>query len=163
MFIHSSILRQYKTWNHGVAPFTSTDIAVLKACKEPELLLYSWNNDPRTYAMDKPEVQNLRLGIYDWIHRSHMASMFVLFSLLYNVPLVMYKGHQGEPSEETYASQVFNAIACIMGQIQEYPFTQLTTNDPQVIQKSGENPDRKFYFFYGHLKRLYFLYLRKFS
>jgi hypothetical protein len=135
--------REYKTWNGGDPPFTVTDIDVLKTCQEPELLLYTWNHDPRTYAVDKPEVQMHRLGIYDWIHRSHMATMFAFFSVLFNYPLIMNEGHQGEPSEETFLPQIFIAISCIMGQIAEYPFTQLTVNDPAEIAKSGENPDCK--------------------
>ncbi len=116
---------------------------MLKSCQEPELLLYTWNNDPRTYAVDKPEVRMHRLGIYDWIHRSHMATMFAFFSVLFNYPLIMNAGHQGEPSEETFLPQIFIAISCIMGQIAEYPFTQLEVNDPVEIAKSGENPDSR--------------------
>ena len=115
----------YKLFNGGKAPFTDDDISVFKSVKEPELLLYTWNHDPRTYAMDSPQLRRHRLGIYDWIPRLHMSVTGTLQVLAFDITLAVGGGNTGNPGKLTYIPQVFNAIVGIMGRIAGYPFTQV--------------------------------------
>ncbi|RKO96420.1 hypothetical protein CAUPRSCDRAFT_11888, partial [Caulochytrium protostelioides] len=60
---------QYNLW-HDQPPFTAADAAVFKELKRPTLMLYDWNNDPRTFVPESDTATRThRLGLYDWILR----------------------------------------------------------------------------------------------
>ena len=133
----------YKMFNGNKAPFTDADIKVFKKVTQPELFLYTWNHDHSTYAMDSPQLQHHRLGIYDWIPRLHMTVTNTLQILAFDITMAIGGGSAGSPGALTIAPQVFSAIVGIMGRIAGYPFTQLESDDPELVKTSMMNPDRK--------------------
>jgi hypothetical protein len=134
----------YKLFNHNKRPFNAKDIAVISKVQDPELLLYTWNHDPMTYAMDSPQLQRHRLGMYAWIPTMTMTLLGTIQTLAFDINIYRSGGSISNPGVGTRFTQAFSAIASILGRIQGYPFTQLETNDPDVIMKSKLNPDQRF-------------------
>ena len=116
---------QYALYN-GHGPFTATDIQVLKSAPNLELLLYTWNNDPRTYAMNDDALREHRLGIYDWMPKCHFVVVWIVKNTLYDLTLLVDpKGSLGAPGKHTYIPQVLDSLFEMIGPISQYPFTQV--------------------------------------
>jgi hypothetical protein len=95
--------------------------------------------------MGNPDLQNHRLGIYDWMQKCHMVVVWSLMNLLLDVTLLMEEESSlGTPGKLTYIPQVVNSVFEMIAPIAQYPFTQLDTNDPQVMKESLENPDSRY-------------------
>jgi hypothetical protein len=134
-----TITRQYAIFYKGQGPFTSVDIEVLESAKNPELLLYTWNNDPRTSAVGNKALQDHRLGIYDWVQKCHVVVVWSLMNGLYDLALVAEdilnakfpqrkkkETSIGSPSGLTYVPQIMNSLFEMIGPIAQYPFTQVS-------------------------------------
>ena len=122
--IYATLL--YKNYNHYQPPFTALDIEVLETVNQPEQILFTWNHDPRTSAVDNEELQNHRLGLYDWIPRCHSTAVTAIMKFQYDIiALSDSETSVGSPSPVTYFSQIFNGVFELLGPISEYPFTQV--------------------------------------
>jgi hypothetical protein len=169
----------YGAWQYGLyhnwkGPFTRTDIEVLNSAPNPELLLYTWNHDPRTYAMDDKAKQEHRLGIYDWMQKCHVVVVWSLMNGLYDLALVAedflaaanpnhVASTVGNPGKLTYIPQVANSLFEMIGPIAQYPFTQLETDDPKEIYESIENPDSRYLgFWFSWVMELFVKAIRPF-
>jgi hypothetical protein len=134
----------YKLYNENYAPYTSTDIEVLQTVREPELILYTWGNDPRTSDKDDNVTHVHRLGIYDWIPKMHQLALSTLTSLAIDLPTALWIEDNTKAHRSTQLTQSFNVFVNIMIRAGYYPFTQLDTNDPEKIAHSKRFPDKRF-------------------
>jgi hypothetical protein len=86
-------------------------------------------------------VAELRLGIYDWIPRSHIVAMTTFFDVWFDTSLFFGSGQVGSPGPEVILPQLFGAFGSFMEQIYEYPFTQLTNASEAEVSYSKYHPD----------------------
>ena len=129
----------------GTRAFNSADIHVLETVKDPELILYTWNHDPRTYAVGDEELQNHRLGLFDWIPRTHNSVMFAVMEGLNIASYIAAEDLDCTISTgDSIIAQFLSTLSSGMGQIAEYPFTQLSTNDTETVAYSLNHPDSRF-------------------
>ena len=116
----------YKLYNGNYAPYTSIDVDVLRTNHDPELILYTWGHDPRTSDVNDNITHVHRLGMHDWIPRTHWCTVTSLTTILYDVPMSMTdKPDVRNPGSQTYPSQIFNTIVGVMGRVGYYPFSQV--------------------------------------
>lgn len=116
---------QYKIYNHGRPPFSDTDIAVLKTSKSPELLLYTWNRDPRTMSNDQ-KVKDHRLNIYDTIPRCMNIIVWLVMKVPYNmIMLTDPTATVASPPPSTHAIQAIGGVLELLGPISAYPINQV--------------------------------------
>jgi hypothetical protein len=151
---------RYRRYNDK-APFTAVDIEVLDSVKNPEIFLYTWNSDPRTYAMDSPALQDHRLGIYDWMQRCQSFAVWSVMNFAYDAALLVedglnnnrFKRKNGDswkmsslqdPGDWTNIPQQMISLFQMVGPIGAYPITQLETTDAKILQNSLDNPDPRF-------------------
>ena len=147
---------QYRIFNKK-APFDATDIEVLNSVSNPELFLYTWNKDPRTYAMDQPELREHRLGIYDWIQRCLNMMVWSLMNGAYDLALLVEDRRNDQrlskglkissmenPGELTNGPQMLISLFQMVGPIGAYPINQLETTDATILQNSLDNPDSRY-------------------
>lgn len=134
----------YKLYNENYAPYTSTDIEVLQTVRDPELILYTWGNDPRTSDKGDNVTHVHRLGIYDWIPKMHQLALSTFTSLAIDLPTALWVDDVTEPHKATQLANSFNVFVNIMIRAGYYPFTQLDTNDPEKIAHSKKYPDKRF-------------------
>lgn len=139
------------------APFSAMDIEVLNSVSNPEIFLHTWNNDPRTYAMDKPELREHRLGIYDWMQRCLSVVVWGIMNGAYDLALLVEDRRNDEriqmglpissmenPGSLTNTPQQMISLFQMVGPIGAYPITQLETTDPTTLQNSLNNPDSRY-------------------
>lgn len=163
----------YRAYNKK-APFTSVDIDVLNSASNAELLLYTWNHDPRTYAMDNQELQDHRLGIYDWMQRCTQLATWVIMNGYYGIALLRednknYKDQRtkkglssvNSPGSLTNNPQVLQSLFQMVGAIAAYPINQLEKIDASEMEYSLSHPDGMFFgFWYTWVIELYVRMLR---
>jgi hypothetical protein len=133
----------YKLYNDNLPPYTSIDVDVLRTNTEPELILYTWGHDPRTSDTNDNVTHTHRLGMHDWIPRTHWATVTSLTTILYDVSMAAYKMDVRNPGPYTHLPQMFGTLAGVMGRVGYYPFTQLNTSEPERVKNSKRNPDGK--------------------
>ncbi len=134
----------YKLYNENYPPYTSTDIEVLQSNSEPELILYTWGNDPRTSDKGDNITHAHRLGIYDWIPKMHQLALSTFTSLAINLPTAMLSENLTNNHPAVLKAQSFTVLVNIMTRAGYYPFTQLDTNDSDKIAHSKRYPDKRF-------------------
>lgn len=128
----------------------------------PEVFLYTWNSDPRTYALDNPALQDHRLGIYDWMQRCQSFAVWSVMNFAYDAALGWEdyqnddrykKRNEGEswkmsslqdPGPWTSYPQQMISLFQMVGPIGSYPINQLETTDAAILQDSLNNPDSRF-------------------
>ena len=76
----------------------------------------------------------------DWIPTTHKQVIYVLSAFLQD-QAVWFGGKDILNVKSNNGIKAFTSITTVMSQIAEYPFTQLSTNDPQVVYNSLHNPD----------------------
>ena len=115
----------YKLYNENYAPYTSTDIEVLRSNTEPELILYTWGHDPRTNDVNDTVSHIHRLGIYDWIPKMHQLVLSTFTSLSIDIPTYLFAEDPRNPPQIVTKAQSFNVLVGIMQRAGYYPFTQV--------------------------------------
>jgi hypothetical protein len=133
----------YKLYNDNLPPYTSIDVDVLRTNTEPELILYTWGHDARTSDSDDNVTHTHRLGMHDWIPRTHWAAVTSLTTTLYDVSMAAHESDVRNPGPYTHLPQMFGTLAGVMGRVGYYPFTQLNSSDPEKVKNSKRNPDGK--------------------
>lgn len=159
---------RYSVYNNK-APFTAVDIEVLNSTSNPELLLFTWNNDSRTFAMDNKELQDHRLGIYDWMQRCTNLVTWTIMNGAYGITLLAedvlnYKlkrvgnsiSSVNSPGKLTDNPQLLLSLFQMVGAIAAYPINQLEKVDPSEMNYSLSHPDGMFFgFWYSWIIELY--------
>jgi hypothetical protein len=156
-------------------PFTAVDIQVLNSASNAELLLYTWNHDSRTFAMDNQELQDHRLGIYDWMQRCTQIATWVLMNGCYGIALLRedklnYMDEKrtkhsissvNNPGSLTNTPQLMQSLFQMVGAIAAYPINQLEKIDATEMEYSLSHPDGMFFgFWYTWVVELYVRMLR---
>jgi hypothetical protein len=164
----------YRLYNKK-GPFSAVDIEVLNSASNAELLLYTWNHDPRTFAMDNQELQDHRLGIYDWMQRCTQLATWVLMNGCYGVALLREDrlnyidkkrtketmSSVNNPGSLTNTPQVMQSLFQMVGAIAAYPINQLEKIDLKEMKYSLSHPDGMFFgFWYTWVIELYVRMLR---
>jgi hypothetical protein len=148
---------QYLLFNQN-APFTAVDVEVLSGSSNPELLLYTWNHDNRTYAMDNQELQDHRLGIYDWMQRCTNLMAYMLMNGAFCITLEMedFRNHKyqrvadkmssvNNPGKLTEYPQIMQSLFQVIAAIPAYPINQLDHIDAEEMKYSLNHPDPMFF------------------
>ncbi|RKP02377.1 hypothetical protein CXG81DRAFT_24995 [Caulochytrium protostelioides] len=134
----------YMAYNNGAEPFSYTDLQVMSTVTRNELILHTWNQDPRTASGGDTDIETWRLGLYDWMPRGSLTIMESLFTWTFGLPMLLSGGSPGEPGPMTIVPQMFNSLADVLTLISEYPMTQLFTTNTTLLDASQDNPDPRF-------------------
>lgn len=128
----------------------------MRKVKHPQLLLYTWNHDPSTNAEKDLALQDHRLGIYDWMQKCHNVMVWLFMNTAYDLALLYEDSqndgrpesemsHMANPGKATNGPQMMTSLFEMIGPIGSYPFNQVDKNDPELVQKSLENPDDRYF------------------